>query len=246
MHNINNEWFASWFDSPYYHILYKNRDDQEASNFIEKLGTYLQINANHQILDLACGKGRHAIQLSKYGANTYGVDLSANSIAEANKQANEHLHFAVHDMREVFKENFFSHIFNLFTSFGYFDTENENIKMLQSIHQMLHVNGILVIDFFNSKKVIDQMKAHEKKVIDGILFTLEKSIIDGKIIKKISFTDQGNDYVYYEKVQLFSKDEIVSMLTVCNFKISAIFGNYSLDLFDETTADRLIVIAEKI
>ena len=245
MHNLNNEWFASWFDSPYYHILYKNRDEQEANNFITKLGNYLQINAHHQILDLACGKGRHAIQLSKYGANTYGVDLSANSIAEANKFATDKLHFAEHDMRNVFKSNYFSHVFNLFTSFGYFDTENENIQMLQSIHQMLIDEGILVIDFFNSKKVIDQMKAHEKKVIDGILFTLEKSIIDGKIIKKISFSDQGKDYEFYEKVQLFSKDEIVAMLTACNFKISAIFGNYSLDLFDETTADRLIVIAEK-
>lgn len=242
---MQKEWFTSWFDSPYYHILYKNRDMDEAAAFISKLAHLLQIGKSDILLDLACGQGRHAIQLSQYAAMTIGVDLSANSIQNAKLHENDQLQFAVHDMREIYKEHYFTHVFNLFTSFGYFDNPTDNLKMLQSIYQMLLPEGLLVIDFFNSHKVIAQMKAHEKKIQDGILFSINKKVEAGKIIKDISFTDDGHSYNFQEKVQLFNKEEITDMLQICNFEIFAIFGNYNLEPFEPTTADRLIVIAKK-
>ena len=69
-------WFTNWFDSPYYHILYKNRDEKEAQNFIEKLTNYLKINKESKIIDIACGKGRHAMYFNQIGYNVVGIDLS--------------------------------------------------------------------------------------------------------------------------------------------------------------------------
>ena len=79
------EWFAEWFDTPYYHILYKNRDNHEARVFIKSLVDLLQLPEASSVLDLACGKGRHSITLNEFGYTVLGVDLSAQSIAHANQ-----------------------------------------------------------------------------------------------------------------------------------------------------------------
>ena len=79
-------WFESWFDSPYYHILYKNRDDTEAQKFLRNLLRVINPPSNAKILDLACGKGRHAIFLRKLNYKVVGTDLSKLSISEAKKK----------------------------------------------------------------------------------------------------------------------------------------------------------------
>ena len=96
---IDNSWYASWFDTPYYHILYKDRDYEEAQAFMDNITQYLNLEQGAKVLDLACGKGRHSLYLNKLGYDVTGADLSANSIAEASKYENKTLHFRIHDMR---------------------------------------------------------------------------------------------------------------------------------------------------
>ncbi|MGZ4037453.1 MAG: SAM-dependent methyltransferase, partial [Bacteroidia bacterium] len=119
------EWFKDWFNSPYYHVLYKNRDQSEAAAFIDKLSGHLELNAGHLIWDLACGKGRHSTYLNKKGFNVTGTDLSENNIQKASVNANDRLEFYVHDMRTLFRVNYFTHVLNLFTSIGYFGNVND-------------------------------------------------------------------------------------------------------------------------
>ena len=145
----NNNWFASWFDSPHYHILYKNRDFKEAEFFLQNLTEYLKPKPENKILDLACGAGRHSIFLNNLGYNVTGVDLSPNSIKTASESSKERLNFDVHDMREIYKENSFDFVLNMFTSFGYFESDEENVKMLNSVEKTLKPNGTFVLDFFN-------------------------------------------------------------------------------------------------
>ena len=84
-------WFANWFDSEYYHVLYKNRDEKEAEFFIENLVQYLNFQKRRKLLDIACGKGRHATYFNSLGFDVVGVDLSSNSITTAKKYKNETL-----------------------------------------------------------------------------------------------------------------------------------------------------------
>ena len=114
----HTEWFESWFDSPYYHVLYKNRDFSEAELFIDKLIQLIEPTKASRVLDLACGKGRHSIYLNKKGFDVTGIDLSEKSIACAKTAENETLHFYMHDMRKLFRTNYFDVVLNLFTSFG--------------------------------------------------------------------------------------------------------------------------------
>ena len=239
------EWFETWFDSEYYHKLYKNRDDDEAEQFINNLITNLQLNSSSNILDLACGKGRHSIFPTNIGFKTMGVDLSPKSIAFARKFNNPNLRFEVRDMRKSFCECQFDAIFNLFTSFGYFESKTENIKVLKAIENMLKKNGVFVIDFMNANKVIGNLVEEENKFIDQINFRLKRSYINGNILKTIDFTDKGKDFHFTEKVQALFLEDFQYLISQTNLKIDSIFGDYNLNPFDRVLSDRLIIVGRK-
>ena len=115
-------WYASWFNTPYYHLLYKDRDHREAALFMNSLTSFLNLKKNDSILDLACGRGRHSKYLYKRGFKVTEVDLSQESIAYAKQYEKNGLHFEVHDMCLSYPKKFDA-VFNLFTSFGYFEKE---------------------------------------------------------------------------------------------------------------------------
>ena len=243
---MKNDWFASWFDTKYYHTLYKHRDEKEAKTFIGKLIENLKIPKGKKVLDLACGKGRHSITLNELGYNVTGADLSTNSIAIASKSSKSGLNFIVHDMREPIQNTCFSAVFNLFTSFGYFDKETDNIKVLESIHEMLEEKGLLIIDFMNISHAIKQLIPDDIKTLDGIEFKISKKY-DGKhIFKEIKFEDNGEYFHFTEKVQALTLEIFENLLSKTGFKILRTFGDIDLNPFDKINSDRLIIIAQKI
>src|SRR5215207_10157301 len=128
-----NQWFRQWFDSPYYHQLYFNRDEQEATAFLNQLIDHLQPRPGSFMLDVASGRGRHSKILAAKGFDVTGIDLSISSINEAKKYESDNLHFFQHDMRLPFRINYFDIVFNLFTSFGYFGTERENDNVIRTM-----------------------------------------------------------------------------------------------------------------
>ena len=241
--NDNNNWFASWFDSPHYHILYKNRDHKEAEFFLKNLTDYLKPREEDKILDLACGAGRHSIFLNKLGYDVTGVDLSPNSIKKASESGNERLHFDTHDMREVYKENGFDFVFNMFTSFGYFNSEKENVKVLRSIEKTLKPQGKFVLDFFNSEKVIKELIPEETKEIEGVKFNLKRTLIDGQIVKDIQFSHENRTFTFQEKVEAINLNQFKALFSKTNLKIITTFGDYSLNEFNPIHSDRLIIVA---
>ncbi len=238
------EWFADWFDTSYYHTLYKNRDMSEAEQFIQRLIHHLPLKEGDRVLDLACGKGRHAVTLSECGFDVLGVDLSPNSINDAKKLEKDSLKFAFHDMREVIKNEQFDGIFNLFTSFGYFDSIADNQRTINSIAQMLRPDGLLVIDFMNAHRVIANLVESESKTVDGITFNIQRRFDGTHIFKDIHFEADGKNHSFTERVQGLKKNDFASLLNNANFEILHNFGNFNLDEFEENTSDRLIIIAQ--
>jgi len=238
-------WFANWFDSPYYHILYKNRDEREAKVFIDKLIDYLQIPEGSKLIDIACGKGRHAKYFEQKGMDVVGVDLSLNSINTAKKDENKNLQFSVHDMRENYQEETFDVVTNLFTSFGYFEDNKDEQKAINAMASNLKEEGLLIIDFMNAKKVIDHLVLNEQKTIDGIQFDITRQVKDGYILKDIRITDGEEQQQFQEKVKAITLADYSEFITNAGLKIIDIFGNYKLDNFDEEISDRLILICKK-
>ena len=236
------EWFKEWFDTAYYHILYQNRNDDEAHLFMRNLLSYLQLNKNSKILDLPCGKGRHAVFLNSLGYDVIGADLSTNSIEYAQQFANDTLHFEVHDMRTEFTTKFDA-IFNLFTSFGYFD-EEMNIKVLQNLKKGLKKKGVLVIDFMNVAYVKQHLVTKESVIKSGIEFNITRSIVDNFIIKEIRFLANGEAHYFTEKVHFLPLETLKMYIKKAGLTLKNIFGTYALTEFDISTSSRLILILE--
>ena len=237
-------WFASWFDTSYYHQLYNHRSEEEAQAFIARLIDFIALEPKSKVLDLACGKGRHARTLHALGLDVLGTDLSPQSIAFANESAEDGLNFKVQDMREPLLNASFDAVFNLFTSFGYFDSTAENQRVIDAVNSMLKPHGILVIDFLNAQRVISTLVPSEEVQRDALTFKIRREIKAGKVIKHIEFTDKGKDFHFTEQVQLLQMADFRELLNE-QFDILHTFGDYALNKFDPSISTRLILIAQK-
>ena len=243
---MQKEWFSSWFDTSYYHILYKNRDYTEASLFIDNIIQFLKLKPETICWDLCCGKGRHSIYLNKKGYRVIGTDLSEHSICEANQNANQTLEFYQHDMRKLFRTNYFDTVFNLFTSFGYFEKREDDLHVFDSVQKALKPGGLFVFDYLNSEYIKSILVESDHKIMDGISFSITKKIENNTIIKNINFTDKGQEFHFEERVKLFDKLYFEGLAKECNLSIVNTFGNYQLQEFDLKTSPRLILVLQKI
>ncbi|CAM1341007.1 SAM-dependent methyltransferase [Tenacibaculum amylolyticum] len=237
------DWFSSWFDTPYYHILYKHRNDADAQLFMQNITSFLQLPKTAHIADLPCGKGRHSIYLNSLGYKVTGGDLSKNSIDYAKQFENDQLHFEVWDMRKSL-QNKYDAVFNLFTSFGYFEDDNEDLQVLKGMKSGLKDSAVLVLDFLNVIKTKENLVANETKEIDGIVFNIRREIKDGFILKHISFHADGNDHSYTEKVKFLDFNKMSSYFNKAGLTIINTFGDYNLNDFNEQNSNRLILIAK--
>ena len=240
-------WFKVWFNSKYYHLLYNHRNDDEAKAFMQELNQLLGFSGK-KMLDLACGKGRHARMMQALGADVTGVDLSEESIAEAKKGETKGLHFQVGDMRYLDNLPDFDTICSLFTSFGYFENDDDNLQMLTSVKAHLNKNGHFVLDFLNGRMVekclvADQIISKD----DGDLkvdFHVRKRIENGRVYKNIQFEHAGKKHEYEEQVRLIDLALFETWMSAAGFSIIHTFGDYQLNAFDVENSPRLILICK--
>ena len=213
--------------------------------FILNIVHYLNLPEDSKILDLACGKGRHSIYLNQMGFQVTGADLSSNSIAIAKDFENEKLNFVEHDMRKPFDQKFDA-IFNLFTSFGYFEDSKEDYQCIENISTALKSGGFFIQDYINAKIVVSNLPQNETKIIDDVEFEISK-LVNGKFIEKHIHVKHGAfEDEFMERVKMISKHELIEMYSKVGLKLISVFGNYSLDDFDEDSSPRIIIIAQKI
>jgi SAM-dependent methyltransferase len=239
-------WFESWFNSPYYHLLYKDRNEQQAEQEIDSLLSALNLTPSARVLDLACGKGRHAIHLSSFGFDVTGLDISDDSITYARTLEKENLHFYCHDMRRSYRSNYFDAVFNLFTSFGYFNRMSENALAMRHIATNLKTGGVLLLDFFNAHHVRTHLVRSEVKTVDGMVFHIKRNIKGGSVYKTIKFEAEGRKHTHREKVQMLTPEHFAEMCAQAGLRIDAHFGDYDLSPFDQQTSRRYIFTATKI
>ena len=231
-----------WFDSDYYHVLYKHRDYNEARNFINNIVEYLDLKKGSKILDLACGIGRHSIYLDKIGFKVVGTDKSPNNIKKAKASKNQDICFLQMEMIDDTNHKY-DVIFNLFTSFGYVN-HNYNLKTIKNIERQLKDDGTVIVDFMNTLFVKKNLVIEETKVIDDLSFKIKRKS-DGKhIYKEIKFHDKKN-YFFQEKVMDLSLKDFEKYLIKYNLKIIKTFGDYNLNEFDIENSERLIMVIKK-
>jgi SAM-dependent methyltransferase len=234
-------WFEDWFNTKYYHDLYRHRDDSEAFDFVHALKNSFQWKANDTVLDVCCGNGRHALNLEKMGMVTWGVDLSDDNIAMAKANSNFPDRWQVQDARSLHLPNRFDVVLNLFTSFGYFEDDKEHEMMLDNIRQFLHPDGSFVLDFFNLDFVRSFMVHNE--VQEGVLanYHITRNIDSNWVRKEICFEVDGERMVFEEKVRALSAAEIQQMLERVGFQVIAHLGDYQLSPFQANSPRSIFI-----
>ena len=239
----SNKDYNNWFDSSYYHILYDNRDYNEAKEFVKTILNHLKLKKNSKILDAACGKGRHSIEIEKFGYKVTGIDLSKNSIREAKKNENKNLNFLIHDISVPMNEKYDA-VFNLFTSFGYHD-KKKDLDVLNAIEINLKNNGIGIIDFFNINRVKNELVEKEIIVKKDIKFNITRKVNKNYVSKNITFEDNQTSYKYNESVNALSLKEFEEYFSKTNLEILEVFGDYNLKEFKTNVSPRLIILFQK-
>ncbi len=244
----NNPWFKQWFDSPYYHKLYFNRDEKEAAAFIHRLIAHLQPAPGALMLDVACGRGRHSRILAEKGFDVTGIDLSISSINYAKRFEDDDLHFFQHDMRLPFRINYFDFVFNLFTSFGYFTSERENDNVIRTMGSALKEDGILVMDYLNVHYAEDHLIHKSELELDGVNFFITKWFDETHFYKRIIIEDEDKDepLEFVEKVAKFTLGDFNDMFAFHDLQVQEVFGDYSFGHYDVKKSPRLLMVAKKL
>lgn len=242
---MKKEWFEDWFDTPQYHLLYKKHDEKEAQRALDHLLSALHLQGGERILDMACGKGRHSRYLAEKGFEVTGLDLSPKSIAYARKSEHAHLHFYQHDMRRLFRTNYFDAVMNMFTSFGYFANDLEHLRTMRNMAKGLKPGGMLLIDFFNAVWLRQYLVAEEVKTIDEVVFHLQKQMDDKYVYKSVEFEVNGVAQQFRERVRLFELADFERLFEQSGLHLLDTYGGYDLGAFDPEQSQRLILIAQK-
>jgi len=236
-----SEWFESWFGEEYA-ALYPHRDDSEAARAVTLIATNLGSRPVNRVLDLACGSGRHARYL---GARwwTSGVDLSEVMLRMA-KRGDVPARLVRADIRELpYRDASFDLVVNLFTSFGYFETDAEHEKVMCDVWRLTKPGGTFVLDFFNVAEIKRNLEPYDDdaSIKGGKVVQRREITADGRfVVKHISIKAEGKEFV--ERVRLFTRDELVAMLGRAGFSVEANYGDYGGEPFTDTSP-RVILFA---
>ena len=236
-------WFESWFDSKYYHILYSKRNDLEAKKFVGKLMKTLALPKGASLLDVACGRGRHARNLNELGYDVTGIDLSKQSIFYAKAFENQSLRFQQYDMRKAMDCNF-DGVLNLFTSFGYFEDDTDSLKALHAFRKNLKPGGVGVLDFLNTSWVGRNLVAEESIVKQGIRFDIKRQMDNKWITKEIAFETNGQQHQFQERVRALTLKDFEDWFAKVGLQIETLYGDYELSEYNPLSSKRLIMIVQ--
>ncbi len=240
-------WYEKWFDRSEYELVYRQRDEQEAVQCVDLIEEAAQPEPGSEILDMGCGRGRHARVLAKRGYRVTGVDLSRESLRKARKLSEEQgldITFQHGDMRDHVCDACVDGAVNLFTAFGYFDDDEEHVQALRVIADALRDNGWFVQDFLNAAYAKATLVPHDVKTVRGITISQRRWVEDGRINKKIQLVREGRTQTFHESVRLFSRVDFERLYDRVGLEVESSYGHYDGRPY-RPDSPRLILVSRK-
>jgi 2-polyprenyl-3-methyl-5-hydroxy-6-metoxy-1,4-benzoquinol methylase len=241
-------WYKDWFNSEDYLQVYKHRDSVEAEILVKLIQKKLNLLSGSYVLDMACGAGRHSIAFALKGYSVKAVDLSERLINEAKKnaiQANVNVDFVQADIRDLKIDKQFDLVVNLFTSFGYFETDQENFIVIQKAYDLLKSGGYFVLDYLNKNYLKKNLVPLSTFSENGTTITQKRTINKNRVEKEITIEKNRLINKFYESVRLYDFDELKDILEGTGFRIFKTFGDFNGNIFEQNSSPRLVIFAEK-
>ncbi|MBN2411282.1 class I SAM-dependent methyltransferase [candidate division KSB1 bacterium] len=242
-------WYKKAFGHDYLKI-YSNRNESEAKQIIKFAVQVLNLQPGQKVLDLACGYGRNSVECAKYKLDVFGLDLSPELLSLAQRKGMEngyHIPVVRGDMRELPFCGSFDAVLSLFTSFGYFDSDVENEKVIRAAARVLKPGGLFLFDYLNIIQALPNMTIRDSRVKDNIRVVQERfyNKETNRIEKKISVHEDGDIREYVESVRAYHLIELLHFFENSGLNCTAVFGDYDIHPFTQHSP-RLILIGQKL
>lgn len=235
-------WYEDWFGEDYLQ-LYPHRDEEDAARLIDLVESRVPLFGK-KLLDLACGPGRHSAQLIDRGAGVTGIDLSA-VLLEGAKNVNG-MGAVRGDMRFLpFPRSVFDGVVNLFTSFGYFEEDDEHLRVLKEVARVLRPDGDFVLDFLNAAATVARIVPRETTAMGSETVDVKRTVTGGGRFVEKEITRLSDGRIFRERVRLFSPAELTALVESAGMKVKSVAGDYlGAELSEES--NRTIIFAAKV
>ena len=237
-------WYTEWFNTRYYQLLYGHRDNDDARGWVEMIMARAGLMPGMELLDMGCGRGRHAQLFAEAGLKVVGIDLSESSVADARERASS-VEFHVHDMRNPFATARFDGVVCLFTSLGYSNNRADDQSAVDAAALALKPGAIFVLDLFNGSTVRQELVKEECRIGLGVRFTIQRAVEEDTIVKRILVDDGGLQQTYVERVHAWTVEEVTTMVERAGLRIEAITNGPDPVPFDPHSSERIVVWARK-
>jgi len=242
----SQEWYAEWFDETYLKV-YAHRNVALAKPEVEFIVDQFRLEPGHRILDLGCGTGRHLWHLERLGFDrAVGIDLSEVLLRVASHELMDSTRLVRGDMRRLPFGTHFDAVLSLFTSFGYFEADSENLEVLREIQRLLVRNGKFILDLV-SYGVADRLVAESNRSVEGLEVS-ESRRYDRKtrrIEKEITIRGDEGSKRFHESIRVYSYAEMKQMLAEAGLCLTGVFGDFRGTPFDPR-CERMIAVGIRL
>lgn len=224
-------WYQCLFGEDYLRVWAPSLLPERTAAEIEGVLQLLNLPPGAQILDLCCGHGRHAIPLAERGYQVTGLDLSEIFLAHARQAATERgvqVKWVQGDMRHFPFDAEFDAVVNLFTAFGYFEDEEEDLEVLRQVQRVLRPGGKFLLDVMNREALMRRFQPHTITRFEDGLISLEERTLDpltGRIATQMTLIrPDGGRTEYSFDVRVYSLTELARLLRTAGLELISYFG----------------------
>jgi SAM-dependent methyltransferase len=216
---------------------------------VDNILAVLNLPESARVLDLCCGPGRHSLELARRGFQVTGVDRTVLYLDRAREQAaveELHVEFVQDDMRTFRRPGAYDAVLNMYSSFGYFASPDEDRQVLKNIHASLKDGGRLLMDMMGKEVLATIFQERDWHENDGVLFLEERKISgDWNYIQNRWIMIDGDARAEFEfPLRIYSGTELSRLLAKCGFRSVQLYGDLPPKPYDQN-ANRLVALAVK-
>src|SRR5271156_654552 len=252
MASQGSAWYVDFFRSDYLNVYGHMFTEERAEKESAFVASALSLTPGASVLDLCCGQGRHSVQLAKRGFKVTGLDLNAEYLELASKAAEAakvKIDTVTGDMREIPFEKKFDAIVNMYSSFGYLESEDEDLRVLESAAKALKDGGQLLLDMLNREWAIDNYIQNDWHTgADGTLYVERRDLDLATSRMHVHFivvdADGGRRESIGHIIRLYTLTEMTRLLERVGLRVTGVFGGFEREVYAIGTR-RMIIVATK-